>query len=169
VSTSAVISACCRLMHHDVKISGARIQTHDLYGSESECAIHYTTAPHVVQSVQIIACHCHCFYVFSSLYIISNIINAQQQLYLWYLKQSDFFDNLFSQKIAIDLHKFGIYSNISLVIQFHRCSFNFIVLPIRWQTKTPEWIRAEAQYLYQLIAPNCIHLECYNFPVDDEQ
>jgi len=32
-------------MHHDVKISGARIRTHDLW-TESECATHYTTAPH---------------------------------------------------------------------------------------------------------------------------
>jgi len=30
-------------MHYDLKISGARIRT---YGSESECATHYTTAPH---------------------------------------------------------------------------------------------------------------------------
>jgi len=31
VSTSPVISACWRLMHYDVKISGARIRTHDLW------------------------------------------------------------------------------------------------------------------------------------------
>jgi len=32
-------------MHHDVKISGTRIRTMT-YGSESECATHYTTVYH---------------------------------------------------------------------------------------------------------------------------
>jgi len=31
VSTSPVFSACWRLMHHDVKINGARIRAHDLW------------------------------------------------------------------------------------------------------------------------------------------
>jgi len=42
VSTSSVISACWRLMHHDVKISGARIRTHDLWIRKRVCyALHH--------------------------------------------------------------------------------------------------------------------------------
>jgi len=37
VSTSPVISACWRLMYHDVKISGARIRTHDLWIRKRLC------------------------------------------------------------------------------------------------------------------------------------
>jgi len=37
VSTSPVISACWRLMHHDVKISGARIRTHDTWIRKRVC------------------------------------------------------------------------------------------------------------------------------------
>jgi len=44
VSTSPVISACWRLMHHDVKISGARIRTHDLWIRKQVCyPLHHTT------------------------------------------------------------------------------------------------------------------------------
>jgi len=38
-------------MHYDVKICGARIEP-ITYGSESECAIHYTTAPHRLHCLQ---------------------------------------------------------------------------------------------------------------------
>jgi len=63
VSTSTVISACWRLMQHDVKISGVRIRTHMTYGSESECAIYplHHSAPQVsillaVSALRLIDC-----------------------------------------------------------------------------------------------------------------
>jgi len=46
VGTTPVISILWRLMHYHVKISGARGSKPMTYVSASECAIHYTTAPH---------------------------------------------------------------------------------------------------------------------------
>jgi len=45
VSTTTVISACWRLVHYDVKISGARIRTHDLWIRKRVCYPLYTTVP----------------------------------------------------------------------------------------------------------------------------
>jgi len=40
-----VISACWRLMHHDVKISGSRIRTHDLWIRKRVCYPLHHSAP----------------------------------------------------------------------------------------------------------------------------
>jgi len=45
VSTSSVISACWRLMHHDVKIRGARIRNHDLWIRKRVCYPLHHSAP----------------------------------------------------------------------------------------------------------------------------
>jgi len=45
VSTSLVISACWRLMHHDVKISGTRLRTHDLWIRKRVCYSLHQSAP----------------------------------------------------------------------------------------------------------------------------
>jgi len=45
MNTSPVISACWRLMHHDVKISGAQIRTHDLWIRKWVCYPLHHSAP----------------------------------------------------------------------------------------------------------------------------
>jgi len=56
VSTSPVISACWMQMHHDVKLSGARIRTHDLWIRKRVCHPLHHGAPQRWRSTSTIVC-----------------------------------------------------------------------------------------------------------------